>query len=218
LDGDRPTLVATVVACDEVLRRGIDALLRSLPEIDSVRECTRPFDIGALLHEGRLDLVVVTAAAAATLARVREALAETGATVLVVVDHATIGELAGATSRLADGFLWQQSLNPTALREALRRSRSGEVPMPPELTRALLSRADEEVRRLRPGAVTLTSREREALSLLVRGMSNKQIANRLSISSHGAKRLVTSIMLKLDAPNRTLAAVTAVRTGLVDDR
>jgi DNA-binding CsgD family transcriptional regulator len=86
--------------------------------------------------------------------------------------------------------------------------------MPPDLVRALLEWA-ERGRQARSRSVNLTGRERETLGLLVKGLSNKQIARRLAISSHGAKRLVASVMLKLDAPNRTLAAVTAVRTGIV---
>jgi DNA-binding CsgD family transcriptional regulator len=46
-------------------------------------------------------------------------------------------------------------------------------------------------------------------------MSNKQIARRLQISSHGAKRIVASLLMKLDSPNRTMAVVTAINSGLV---
>jgi DNA-binding NarL/FixJ family response regulator len=86
--------------------------------------------------------------------------------------------------------------------------------MPPALARALLARAEAPVQRSR--TVKLTGREVETLALLVRGMSNKQIARRLAISSHGAKRLVASIMLKLDSPNRTTAVVNAIKAGIVD--
>jgi DNA-binding CsgD family transcriptional regulator len=70
--------------------------------------------------------------------------------------------------------------------------------------------ADSDRRRLR-----LTDREKETLGLLVEGLSNKQIARRLRISSHGAKRLVASLMAKLDAPNRTTAVVKSIRMGLI---
>lgn len=220
MDGDvrvsaAPVLTAAVVAGNEVLRRGIEALLRSVPGIGGVHECAGPDELAALLRQRRPDVVVTTAADATWLAGTDPDLAAAGTTVLIVVDQAAVDELPSCLSP-ADGFLWQQNLTAGRLAEALRHSRSGEVPMPPDLARALLSRADPVGRRPRGGAASLTSREREALILLVKGLSNKQIARELSISSHGAKRLVTSIMLKLDAPNRTLAAVTAIRAGIID--
>lgn len=66
-----------------------------------------------------------------------------------------------------------------------------------------------------PRPLKLTAREQETLALLAEGLSNKQIARRLAISDHGAKRLVTSVLLKLGAPNRTTAVVTAIKAGMI---
>ena len=63
--------------------------------------------------------------------------------------------------------------------------------------------------------VHLTSREMETLILLAEGLGNKQVARRLGISEHGSKRLVMSIMTKLDTRNRTGAVVKAIRLGLI---
>jgi DNA-binding NarL/FixJ family response regulator len=208
-----PVLATAVVSGGELVRRGVAELLRSIPEVGSVAELVAAEELRPPRVPAHLDLVVVAAAALAGLAGT-DPLAG-GARILVLVDPGTVDLLPGQVSRLADGFLWQPSLSAASLREAVRRTREGEVPVPPELTQALLSRVDTGRRGPRP--VNLTGREREALALLVKGLSNKQIAKRLAISSHGAKRLVTSIMLKLDAPNRTLAAVTAIRAGLVDE-
>jgi two-component system nitrate/nitrite response regulator NarL len=70
----------------------------------------------------------------------------------------------------------------------------------------------------RPGARgpdELTAREREVLALLSRGLSNKQIAQRLAISDHTAKFHVNGILGKLGAATRTEAVVIAARQGLV---
>jgi two-component system, NarL family, nitrate/nitrite response regulator NarL len=65
------------------------------------------------------------------------------------------------------------------------------------------------------GAAELTAREREVLALLSRGLSNKQIAQRLAISDHTAKFHVNGILGKLGAATRTEAVVIAARQGLV---
>lgn len=62
---------------------------------------------------------------------------------------------------------------------------------------------------------TLTPREMETLEMLAEGLSNKQIAARLSISEHTAKFHVNSILGKLDAATRTEAVMRGIRTGLL---
>lgn len=61
----------------------------------------------------------------------------------------------------------------------------------------------------------LTDREREVLALLVEGLSNRKIADRLMVSLPTAKAHVHSIMAKLGVTNRTEAAIVAVKHNLV---
>ena len=62
----------------------------------------------------------------------------------------------------------------------------------------------------------MTPREREVLSLLAEGLTNRQIAARLVVSEHTVHRHVTNILRKLDVPSRTAAAAQAVRAGLLE--
>jgi DNA-binding NarL/FixJ family response regulator len=63
----------------------------------------------------------------------------------------------------------------------------------------------------------VTPRERDVLGLLAEGLTNRQIAERLSVSEHTVHRHVTNILRKLDLPSRTAAAMQAVRAGLLED-
>jgi DNA-binding NarL/FixJ family response regulator len=65
------------------------------------------------------------------------------------------------------------------------------------------------------GTDTLTPREREVLALLAEGLSNKAIADRLSISEHTAKFHVNAVLAKLGVQRRTEAVVRAARLGLI---
>jgi NarL family two-component system response regulator LiaR len=62
----------------------------------------------------------------------------------------------------------------------------------------------------------LTSRELEVLRCLARGLSNREIGEKLFISEPTVRTHVSSILMKLDLPNRTQAALFAVREGLVE--
>jgi DNA-binding NarL/FixJ family response regulator len=63
----------------------------------------------------------------------------------------------------------------------------------------------------------LTDRETEVLRLLAEGKANKEIARELSISETTVKTHVSNILMKLDVPSRTQAALYAVRIGLVSE-
>ena len=65
-------------------------------------------------------------------------------------------------------------------------------------------------------ALGLTPRELEVLRLVADGLSNRQIADRLYISSHTAGVHVSHILSKLNVPSRVLAAGVAHRAGLLD--
>jgi DNA-binding NarL/FixJ family response regulator len=61
----------------------------------------------------------------------------------------------------------------------------------------------------------LTPREFEVLRLVVDGLSDPEIAQRLSIGSRTVQSHVTSILAKLEVNSRTAAATYAIRHGLV---
>ena len=77
-----------------------------------------------------------------------------------------------------------------------------------------VARASDPSRRRSP--VALSPREREVLRCLAEGLTNRQIAGRLSLSEHTIHRHISSILQKLDLPTRTAAAVHALRAGLLD--
>jgi RNA polymerase sigma factor (sigma-70 family) len=85
----------------------------------------------------------------------------------------------------------------------------------------------QRARRLQVGAMgsdragsplrELTPREREVLRLVIEGLTNRQIAERLMVSEHTVHRHVTNTLRKLELPSRTAAAALAVRAGLLDE-
>jgi DNA-binding NarL/FixJ family response regulator len=63
----------------------------------------------------------------------------------------------------------------------------------------------------------LSARERAVLGLLARGMSNKEIARQLYLAEGTVKNHVSAILSKIDARDRTQAALKARSLGLVEE-
>ena len=100
--------------------------------------------------------------------------------------------------------------------EAIRSAARGEAACSPKMTAALIRRIavlSSQRKKTRP-VDALTSREREVMALLEQGLSNKEIARRLSIQLSTAKNHVHNILEKLGATRRAeaVAEVASVRT------
>ena len=88
----------------------------------------------------------------------------------------------------------------------IRAVHRGGTEIPPRIAERLAARAQ------RPD---LTAREQEVLQLLVRGRSNKEIGARLFISDETVKSHLKTLFAKLKVRDRTDAAISAVRDGIV---
>ena len=115
----------------------------------------------------------------------------------------------------AAGYLLKRALGNDLI-NALHTVARGEVYLDPSVSGLLI---DEIRQRDAQGQTTqedLTKREQEILVLIVEGLSNSQIAERVHISENTVKKHLGSILEKLHLNNRVEAAVYAVREGLVD--
>jgi len=95
---------------------------------------------------------------------------------------------------------------------AIKAAAAGQVQLSPKAAERLMReiRAPESPEKL-------TERETEVLRLLAVGKSNKEIASEMYISETTVKTHVSNILMKLNVPSRTQAALYAVRIGLVSE-
>jgi two-component system, NarL family, response regulator LiaR len=121
------------------------------------------------------------------------------------------GELVqGALQAGAIGYLLKDTPG-SELIEAVRTAISGAPVLSPDVTRALVSALNTPPA---PGG-DLSEREMAVLRLMVAGLSNEQIAERLYISRNTVRHHVHNILGKLDAANRTEAVAIAVQHRLL---
>lgn len=100
------------------------------------------------------------------------------------------------------------------LAEAIRDACAGRATLAPEAVQALIQPPAEKPPA--PG-FSLTLREREVLALLVKGLNNNEIAERLSVSHATAKAHVSNILSKLSVSNRAEAVALAIQQKLIPD-
>jgi DNA-binding CsgD family transcriptional regulator len=86
-----------------------------------------------------------------------------------------------------------------------------------DAVRAVLRAAGHRVGRRREWPAGLTKREVEVLRLLARGLSNKEIAQELTITPGTAGSHIEHIYTKIDASNRAQASLFALKHGLMAD-
>ena len=146
--------------------------------------------------------------------------------ILIFTSRENDDDVFAALAAGADGYI-MKGATPEQLTSAIVAVNEGTAWLDPAIARLVLSsvqrqnQKEEENSMSQPNFKTgknsfgLTDREMEVLALIVDGLSNPEIAQKLFITRATAKAHVHSILQKLYVDDRTQAAVTAMREGLI---
>jgi NarL family two-component system response regulator LiaR len=109
----------------------------------------------------------------------------------------------------ATGYL-MKNVSARELADAIRAAHEGKMTLSPEAAQALAHAAARQAE-----GAELTDREREVLKLMVEGLNNAEIAERLVVSLSTVKYHISNILSKLQVDNRVAAVTIAIQKKLV---
>jgi DNA-binding NarL/FixJ family response regulator len=209
--------IRLLVADDQTLvRSGLRKLLESEPDFDVVGEAGDGEQ--AVWSAARLKADVVLMDIRMPVMDGLEATARiTGGAdpprVLVLTTYDLDEYVYRALRAGASGFMLKDA-PPEQLIEGVRVIARGDALLAPQVTRRLIAefvRRPEQ--RLEPRLEELTSRERDVLGLVARGLSNREIAQKLGVGEATVRTHVGNVLAKLQLRDRVQAVVFAYETG-----
>ena len=130
---------------------------------------------------------------------------DSNAKIIVLAEHAGDAEIAKALKKGAAGYICKD-VSPEELLKAIHTVAAGKKYIPADIAQILSENIGKE---------ELTPTESTILGMIVGGMSNKEIAFALDISENTVKTHNQNIYGKIGVSDRTSAATTAIRRGLV---
>ncbi|MEE6281745.1 response regulator transcription factor [Georgenia sp. MJ170] len=211
---------ALVVDDQPLIRHSLHLVLDAAPDITVVGEAGTGDDAVAQATELRPDVVLmdirmpggdgidathrITADPALTAVRI------------LVLSMFELDEYVDAALRAgASGFLLKDAV-PEELTEAVRRTHAGESLFAPRILARLIEHyLQRPVPSPAPARDVLTSRERQVLTLVGRGLSNHEITQTLIVSMGTVKSHIGSLLAKLHARDRAQLVIAAYEQGLV---
>jgi DNA-binding NarL/FixJ family response regulator len=201
---------SSVLLADDhaVVRLGLRTLIDQQPDLHVVAEAASGPEAIAKCLELQPDIAIVDLVlperdGAEVCGAIRRELPR--ARILIVSGSAASEHVHRALKAGAQGYLLKDS-SPAILLRAIRDVLAGHRVVPPEVAQSMAERAYQS---------DLSPREQEVIQLVVDGLSNKLIADRLTLTEATVKTHLTHIFEKLGVEDRTQAAIAAVTRGIV---
>ena len=210
-------VIQVLIADDHPLvRRGLSTLFATEPGIELVGEASDGVEVvekARTLHPDviLLDLIMPRKSGLDAITDIKRD--EPNARILILTSFGEDDQVFPAIKAGALGYLLKDSSHEELLK-AIRDVYRGESSLHPTIARKLVRELNRE-----PGEPSddepLTPREMDVVQLVARGLSNREVADKLYISERTVAAHLRGILSKLHLANRTQAALYALKEGIV---
>ncbi len=192
----------------DLVRKGIAAILSTEPDLSLIAEANNGCDAVRLFRELRpdvtlMDLRLPDQSGEQTTRQIRADFPD--ARIIALTSYDGDQDIYRALEAGVRGYLLKEMVHTEVVR-AIRLVHSGKRFIPHEVSQQLSGFFPE---------VALTPREVEVLTLVARGLGNKEIGDVLGTASGTVKAHVQSILSKLEAKDRTHAVTIAIGRGII---
>jgi NarL family two-component system response regulator LiaR len=208
--------IRVLIADDHpIVREGLRTLIASEPGMEIVGEATNGAEAVSLARSLQpdvilMDLIMPVKDGQQAITEIKDE--DPDVSILVLTSFAEEDNVFPAIRAGALGYLLKDTA-PDQLLKAIYDVHRGESSLHPSIALQLI-REINQPSDLPPASEPLTPRELEVLKLLAQGLTNQEIADRLSISEWTVRTHVRNILGKLHLANRTQAALYALREGI----
>jgi DNA-binding NarL/FixJ family response regulator len=197
-----------IIENETLVRAGLCAILKAEKDFEIVGDARTSDEGFRLFQEKRPDVTLMSLRLAETCAvdEIGKFLASAPtAKIIILASHAGDAEISRALQNGAYGYILRD-ISESELIKAIRTVAAGKKYIPSEIATILSENLGQE---------TLTPSEQRILEMIVAGQSNKRIAFDLNITENTVKTHVKNIFEKLAVSDRTSAATSAIKRGLV---
>jgi two-component system, NarL family, response regulator len=204
-----PATIRVLLADDhQVVRVGLRAIIDGEPDMQVVAEAADgPSAVAAFIaHQPDitlLDLRMPGLSGPHVITEIRKHTPR--ANIIVVTTYDADEDAFRAVQAGARGYLLKDTFTEGML-EAIRNVHAGRRLIDPQLAARLMDRVNQR---------SLTAREVSVLSLVARGMTNREIGAALAMGEETVKAHLKHIFAKMEVTDRTEAALTALQRGLI---